>query len=227
MAEDGATGTRGERTRATVTAVATARFAEHGFEGTTVSRIAADAGVSQATVLFHFGSKSGLLVAVMQAYYDDLLTTIDDLLDATESPEERLRSFARWWLSHNAENLPLLSVLGRQGRRSDPDEVVVAFREANRRVTRFLDRLVEDLKHSGTLRPEVPTRIVRDAFFGTAEHLMVGRATTGRPRDLNEAADDLVSLLLHGAAAPAPTEPDDAVARIEAKLDRVLDGLAG
>jgi len=236
--------TRGARTRAAVLAAARHRFADEGFDGTTGARIAADAGVSEPTIAFHFGSKAGLLVAVMRAYYDELLATIDEVLDDAAPPEQRLGAFAAFWLCHNAEELALLSVFGRHGRRSEPDEVVAAFRDCNRRVTRVFDALVEDLKHVGTVRADVPTRIVRDAFFGTTEHLMLGRALTGRPADLDAAADDLVALLLHGAAGP-PAHPPPATGQdaldaqdaqdalgaldvlhvLDAKLDRVLERL--
>lgn len=39
------------------------RFAEDGFAGTTVRAVAADAGVSPALVMHHFGSKDGLRAA--------------------------------------------------------------------------------------------------------------------------------------------------------------------
>lgn len=232
--------TRGERTRAAVLGAARERFALEGFDGTTVARIASDAGVSEPTVAFHFGSKAGLLVAVIEAYYDELLDALDEAIDSTLPPEQRLRAFARWWLAHNARNLRLLSVFGRQGRRPETDEVTSAFRAANRRVTRVFDRLVDDLRHVGTLRSEVSTRIVRDAFFGATEHLMLGRALSGRSGDLDDAADELVDLLLHGATVPCHGDPADGpvdravegpyatrsqVAALDAKLDRVLDRL--
>lgn len=217
--------TRGERTRATVLAAARDRFTAEGFDGTTVARIADDAGVSQPTVLFHFGSKAGLLVAVMQEHYAELIASIDDVVDAADVPEARLREFARWWLRRNAEDLDLLAVFGRHGRRSEEDEVVAAFRDANRRVTRVFDRIVEDLKHVGVLRQEVPTRIVRDAFFGTAEHVLLGWASTGRPADLDVAAEDLIDLILHGAARPSPDDRRGDLATLDAKLDLVLDRL--
>ncbi len=222
--------TKGERTRAAVLAAARARFASEGFDGATVASIASDAGVSEPTVAFHFGSKAGLLVAVIRDYYDDLLDALDAVIDPAAPPEQRLRDFARWWLHHNAENLSLLSVFGRQGRRSPRDEVVDTFLDANRRVTRVFDRLVEDLKHAGVLRPDVTTRIVRDAFFGTTEHLMLGRALTGRPDDLARAAEELVDLLFDGAATRSAVDDGPVtradLRRLERRLDDALERLA-
>ena len=224
-------GTRGDRTRAAVVAAARDRFAAEGFERATGARIAADAGVSEPSIAFHFGSKAGLLVAVMQDYYDDLLQRMAAVIDSADAPLDRLRAFARWWMPHTAAHQPLMAVFGRQGRRTTSDEVVEAFRACNRRVTRVMDRLIDDLVHTGVLRPEVSTRVVRDAFFGTTEHLLLGHAATGRPTDLAAAADDVVDLLINGAGiAPdsarstRPTHTPDApdLATMDAKLDRVL-----
>ena len=223
-------GSRGDRTRAAVVAAARHRFSVEGFDGATGARIAADAGVSEPTIAFHFGSKAGLLVAVMRDYYDDLLDGIDDVVAASVDPRSRLRDFARWWVTHNAEYFELVSVFGRQGRRTDGDPVVDAFRACNRRVTSVFDRLAEDLRHLGELRPEVPARILRDAFFGACEHLMVGHALTGRPEDLAAAADDVVDLLMTGAgthaaawtgAAPLGRTGASDLSVVEAKLDRL------
>jgi AcrR family transcriptional regulator len=46
--------------RARIIAVALDRFAAHGYRGTTVRGIAADAGVSPALIIHHFGGKEGL-----------------------------------------------------------------------------------------------------------------------------------------------------------------------
>lgn len=194
---------KGARTRAAVVAAARRHFSEQGYEGATGAMIAADAGVTEPTIQFHFGSKAGLLVAVMRDYYDDLLAQMQTVLDDAQEPTARLERFAVWWLTHNAAHVDLLAVFGRHGRGPASDEVVIAFTEANRRVTRAFDRLVEDARRAGHVRPEVATRVVRDAFFGGAEHVMVGRAMTGRPIDLAAAARELLDLLIGGAAPRA------------------------
>jgi len=50
-------------TASTISAVAAQLFREQGFDGTTVSDVAAGAGVATGTVLLHFGSKSALATA--------------------------------------------------------------------------------------------------------------------------------------------------------------------
>jgi AcrR family transcriptional regulator len=52
-------------TRGTVLAAARTRFAEHGYDGTKLRDVAADADVDVALVSYHFGSKDGLFAAAM------------------------------------------------------------------------------------------------------------------------------------------------------------------
>ena len=230
MGEQAAT-TRRERTRAAVLDAARVRFAEDGFDTATLARIAADAGVAEPTIAHHFGSKAGLLVAVMQAYYARLVDELESVLDVP-GPGEQLRAFAAWWPAYNGEHWDLLAVFGRQGRPGGDAEVVAAFADQNRRVTGRVDRLLADCVAVGVLREGVPLRVLRDAVFGTTEHLLLGRALTGRPADVPAAATALLDLLLHGAApsgavARTPTSADtevlDALRRVEAKLDAALE----
>jgi AcrR family transcriptional regulator len=58
----------GIRRREQIVAVATAVFGECGFAGGSIRTIAERVGVSHATLLQHFGSKEGLLTAVLQEW---------------------------------------------------------------------------------------------------------------------------------------------------------------
>ena len=55
------------QTRRRILDAAAARFVEHGFAGTTIASVAADAATAAETVYATFGSKVALLAAVVQA----------------------------------------------------------------------------------------------------------------------------------------------------------------
>lgn len=222
---DATPATRGDRTRAAILAAATDHLAEHGLEGLRGSHVATDAEVSEATVWFHFGTKAGLLVAVMEAYYDVLVADIAEVVEAADSPRARLEAFAHFWLRRMTADLALVGEFERHGRSGHDDEVVAAFAACNRRVTRTFERLVEDLAATGDVRDDLPTWIVRDTFFGTAEHLVVGRALTGRDTDLDAASGLLLTVLLHGTAGAGTSDDNPSLAALDRKLDEVLDRL--
>src|SRR4051795_4851975 len=58
----------GLRRREQIVAVAIDVFAEHGYAGGSIRTIAERVGVSHATLLQHFGSKEGLLTAVLEEW---------------------------------------------------------------------------------------------------------------------------------------------------------------
>ena len=69
----------GIRRREQLIAVAVNVFAEHGYTGGSIRTIADKAGVSHASLIQHFGSKEGLLTAVLKEW--DRRTVADGLAD--------------------------------------------------------------------------------------------------------------------------------------------------
>jgi AcrR family transcriptional regulator len=64
--------------------VATVAFAEQGVAGTSLDTLAGQLGVTKQTILYHFGSKNGLIEAVLSRAADDLVT---ELRSATADSE--------------------------------------------------------------------------------------------------------------------------------------------
>lgn len=61
-------------TKERIVGAARALFLEHAYEDVTLAAIAADAGVSHQTVLNHFESKDGVVLAVADAFSADTLS---------------------------------------------------------------------------------------------------------------------------------------------------------
>ena len=77
---------------------ARARFADHGYDGTKLRDVAADAGVDVALVSYFFGSKDGLFAAAM-ALSVNPAELVDQLMrDGVDGLGERLlRTFLALW----------------------------------------------------------------------------------------------------------------------------------
>lgn len=120
------------RTRTRIIAAAARRFLAHGYAGTTMRSVAADAGVALPTVELAFGTKARLLKAVI-----DVATAGDDehvaMLDrpwAAESesvadPAEFIAAFARQ-LTASAGRAAGLAAAALEGARADRDIAAVA-----------------------------------------------------------------------------------------------------
>ncbi len=99
-------------TRQAVLDAARARFARDGFAGTTIRRIAADAGVDASQVMQFFRSKDDLFAAVMAVP----ASALERFETAFEGPDEHLgervvRAYLRAWEGSAEESEPLMAML--------------------------------------------------------------------------------------------------------------------
>jgi len=96
-------GRRGRRpgapdTRAAILAAARSRFANHGFAGTTIRAVAADAGVDGALVHHYFGSKDELFLAAMRLPVDPRQVLAPAIAGGVDGAGERiLTAFLSVW----------------------------------------------------------------------------------------------------------------------------------
>lgn len=72
--------------------LATELISERGYEATSMDELAARAGVSKPVVYDQFGSKEGVLVAVVDAMGIELAEVVRDAVAGRTDPEELLRS---------------------------------------------------------------------------------------------------------------------------------------
>lgn len=70
------TAERGSR-RDDIIDAAAALFAESGFRGTSIGAVASRVGMTDAGILHHFGTKQGLVLAVVQSHADGVQAAID------------------------------------------------------------------------------------------------------------------------------------------------------
>ncbi|HEX3461704.1 MAG TPA: TetR/AcrR family transcriptional regulator [Acidimicrobiales bacterium] len=77
---------RKAETRARLLAAGADLFADHGIDGVSVDAVAEAAGRTSGAVYAHFGSKQGLLLAVLDAWKESVLTVLFAEVAITDSP---------------------------------------------------------------------------------------------------------------------------------------------
>ncbi|MEZ4316189.1 MAG: TetR/AcrR family transcriptional regulator [Myxococcota bacterium] len=212
---------RAERTRARVLDAAVAAFREHGFSGATTAAIAREAEVSEGSVFSHFGSKSGLLLGVMQRYYGAAFEDLDALAASAGSPADRLRQLTRGWLVRVVEDWSLVRVFSQHGRYSDEPAIQQAYHALSRDLTRRFVGCLSELRAAGAIRDDLPMSLLRDLVFGSGEHLALRWAAEGGTHDAVQAADRIVDIVLAGAAPRVGDPPS--LSSLDHKLDLLLE----
>lgn len=91
-------------TRARLIEAAGRVYAERGFAGATLDDVAEEAGLTKGAVYGHFGSKDGLLVAVMQEHLAAEIADQVGLFDRDETTWKRPLAGSRRWMEELEED---------------------------------------------------------------------------------------------------------------------------
>jgi AcrR family transcriptional regulator len=119
---------RKEQTQERIVNAALALFAARGYEGTSISAVAAHARVSRAAVFWHFGDKEGLFREtfrrMLMPFFTEIAANLEhipprqrvfEILSAyervVEENEVAIRSFVRWLLESEKLRTSLLETL--------------------------------------------------------------------------------------------------------------------
>jgi AcrR family transcriptional regulator len=83
-----------------------ALFSQHGYAGTTLAAIAADAGITTSNIYRYYGSKLEILYAVFGPWFSAHLDRLEERLKRLRSPRARLRAIllALWRDIPEADN---------------------------------------------------------------------------------------------------------------------------
>jgi AcrR family transcriptional regulator len=95
---EGKRAAQGRATRGQLIEVATALFAEHGYEGTSIEAVLATAGVSRGALYHHFAGKEALFEAVLTAVTERITARLTEMIGATTDPVAALRTAAVAWI---------------------------------------------------------------------------------------------------------------------------------
>jgi AcrR family transcriptional regulator len=145
---------RGARSREAVLDAAEQLIAEHGYEAATVSALVEEAGVPASSVYHYFGSKEGVLLAVMERGAKRYLAEVPAFARRIGSRQEHLRVLvetAASLLDRHPDFLRILVVMAAQPVSAGEGEV---HRVVNRARELALQRLREQMEIVFALDPE-------------------------------------------------------------------------
>ena len=207
-------------TRRAIMDAASEVFTAVGFEAAKTSDIAVRAGVAEGTIFLHFESKRGVLSAIMNKVFDEMIDGATEILSKRHDSMSSLKILTRHYVGVLEANWSIARVFGPYGRYDD-GAFHEEFHRRNRHYTTLFVDLLDELKEEGRLRSNLSARLVRDTLFGGIEHFAIANFHQEKPCDLDVYLDDLWELLFQGAE-----EREEPVATslqaIDQKLNTVL-----
>ena len=205
---------RARQTRLAILRAAYALFLQCGYASTTVARVAAGAGVSVDTVYDVFGSKRGLLAAVMDVNVggdDEPVAVLDRELPlrmrAAQDQRTQIAMFASGMAGELERMRPLDDVL-RSAAAADPD--VAAARHEQNDVQRHaaMTAVVSWVRARGPLRAGLDEATAADVVWTLASpevhHMLLETRGWTRRQYQSWLNDALKAALLPGAGEPDP-----------------------
>jgi AcrR family transcriptional regulator len=174
-------------------------FAEHGYDGTSVSQVITRAGVAKGGFYHHFASKEALLYEVYGDLIGRQLAGMDEILARGLPPAETLRALIADLVETTAASARPALVFWREMHRLG-DERTAEYRRARRRYHDTVRRLIRDAQAAGAFASVASADTVTFTIFGYVNELPLWYRPAGRQRPAQLAAElaDLVLAALGG-----------------------------
>lgn len=192
--------TKKENRREQIIKAAEDVFAKKDFQNSTISDVAKQAGVSDATIYEYFTSKEELLFSIPRANIENSKNILEDHLLYIKGAANRLRGIIYHLLSYyqdNAEFAAISLMILKTSRKFMETEIYNYLREYYQIIIKTIEEGVE----SGEFKNDIDSHFVRSAILGTIEFIVVRWLMKGTPDDKTkpvESVDSLFNLIYDG-----------------------------
>jgi AcrR family transcriptional regulator len=165
----------GVSTHQRILRVAKTLFANRGYEHTSTSAIARQAGTSESQLMKHFGSKAGLLEAIFIEGWTEITEDARAAIEGIPAPMDRLQAISRCVLERLERDPELKLLLLLEGRRIRKEGQMVALTEGFMSFVQLLDGVLQQMSEAHMLRANLNPQAVRSALMGMLEGMLRDR----------------------------------------------------
>jgi len=172
-------------------------FAQKGFQETTISDVAQEAGVSDATIYEYFTSKEELLFSIPGETARRGKEFIELHLKYIRGAANKIRAVVYHYLDFYQKEPDYASVamlILKQNRKFLETKAYQDVRE----MSRLIIQVIKEGVASGEFKPQTDPYLVRSMILGTIEHMVIRSVLLGKPENLLEFVDPLTDLLVDG-----------------------------
>ncbi len=160
-----------ENTRVRIINSAKKLFAEQGYQKTTIVDISKQAGLSEAALYEYFQGKEDLLLTIPDLWVSELLKDLDEQLFGVQGAENKLRKYL-WWYLRRVEQAPLDAKIVYLFLKTNANFLNTEVYANVRKLYSYLLDIFEEGLKSGEMKSDLDSRIARDIFVGTMDHII-------------------------------------------------------
>ncbi|MBU1340063.1 MAG: TetR/AcrR family transcriptional regulator [Proteobacteria bacterium] len=176
---------------------ATKVFAQRGFNESTISEIAREAKISEASIYEYFLTKEGLLFSIPAASSHALFDTMAFHLKLIRGAANKLRAIVYLLMDSYQKNPDFATVLMlylKHNKRFLDTEGHIAIKSGIKQITQVIDQGIE----TGEFKKDINPYLIRSMILGTIEHLVTNWVMTGSPDDLEQLVDPMIDTIVLG-----------------------------
>jgi AcrR family transcriptional regulator len=203
---------QGEATRKQIIEVTARRFAQHGFQGTSLEAIAKQVGVAKSSVLWHFGSKEALLFevisGVMNKWEKDQTAELLALTDSRERLSRLVDSY-KHLMRERPDTLLLFLTVMFEGIDANP-ELAQKFREMYQGYRAAIKLALELGMQEGVFRKDLPSDDTASLVLAAFDGLFVQWYLDREHFDLDQATENLKKVVTRFIDVPVSASADKA-----------------
>ncbi len=160
-----------ENTRVRIINSAKKLFAEQGYQKTTIVDISKQAGLSEAALYEYFQGKEDLLLTIPDLWVSELLKDLDEQLFGIQGAENKLRKYL-WWYLRRVEQAPLDAKIVYLFLKTNANFLNTEVYANVKKLYSYLVDIFEEGLKSGEMKSDLDSRIARDIFVGTMDHII-------------------------------------------------------
>jgi AcrR family transcriptional regulator len=187
-------------------------FARNGYENTSTVAIAREAGTSESQLMKHFGSKQGLLAAVLDHGWAKIVRRVDASQNAASAAGRLIAALEAVVieLENDSELKELITLEGCRVRKDNHD---VRMSGGYLQFSELIGSLLNQMRSQGQVRADINLDALRAGLIGMTEGLLRSKVVAGRSESsVDYSFDDMRKVL--EAIAPAMGSEDEQRLRV-------------
>lgn len=140
-------------------------FHEKGYESTSIQHIADSVGILKGSLYYYITSKEDLLYEIIQGVHEEALRNLERTRAVEGNALQRLRAFAMYHFTFNAENRVKVAVFFQDFRSLTPErrQTIVEERDI---YDNFVRDLIREGQDEGLICPEIDAKLAAISILG-------------------------------------------------------------